>query len=365
MGEPERLSSPPPAALAQPGPADRGALGLTARAILRELALAVGVAAVLAVSPFTPEEWGQSAVAGAVVGAGVFAWRIRRLRHAEPPAVERARAVARVPALLWLSAALWVAVFAPTFAWMYRAWTNSIWTNNHGLFIPFFVAYLVVTTLRSDRRPESRESSAWGLPLVAAGVLLAAADAAVQTSYLAAAGLLLSLPGLALLLLGRRRARALAVPMVVSLLMVPIPNSLASHLYLRQGTAMAVEPILHALGIPAFREMTVIQMAQHVFIVSNACSGFATLYASIAVALILACYTPSWKRRAALLLAAPLLAFSANVLRVLMLILLTDGMGSWVIESPLHPGSGVAAFFLALVGLFAIADRNVLRGRTT
>ena len=63
-------------------------------------------------------------------------------------------------------------------------------------------------------------------------------------------------------------------------------------------------------------------------------------------------------RRLLLLAAAFPLAIVANIARVLFLILATAGLGDWVVESPLHAGTGVAAFCFVLVALFAVSDQR-------
>ena len=49
--------------------------------------------------------------------------------------------------------------------------------------------------------------------------------------------------------------------------------------------------------------------------------------------------------------------FQRNAIRILGLVLLTLGLGDWVIDSPIHPASGVAAFALALSVLFLVSSR--------
>lgn len=326
------------------------------RRILPELALATLAGVVMASSPLVPKHWLGSAAAGVVTGGAVLAWRLTRPGRAEQAghAASAARSL-HVPPLMAIAGALWIAVFATTWVWLYRHWTTSVWSNEHGIFIPFVVAYLAHRTLRRDDRPAQAEGSAWGLPLVALGGALAVLDLSIRSGYVATLGLLISLPGLSLALLGTRRTRALAVPLATSWLMLPVPRTLATDMQLRHITATGVEWLLDGVGYTVLQDATVLHMPGRTFIVSDACSGFATLYASVSVAFILACMAPSHLRRALLLLAAPLLAVVANVARVLILVVLTYHHGSWFIDSFFHPASGVATFVIVLFGLLAIA----------
>lgn len=265
------------------------------------------------------------------------------------------------PVLLGLLAlgAMWIVTFLPTFEFLRVAWTSSLWNNSHGVFIPPFVAYLAARELSRDpHRQREEPGSLWGLPLLVLGVGMAVYDLGIQTHYLGVIGMLLTLPGLALLLLGVRRLRLLAIPLALSLLMVPIPVTAVTHLYLRHATADAVGWILRVSGIRALQEETVIHMPGNVFVVADECSGFSTQYATLTVALILVLLTRGIWRKVAILAAAPLLAYAANVVRVLALILLTSQFGDWVLDSPIHPASGVATFVISMGGLFLIAGRQ-------
>ena len=329
------------------------------RRVLPELALATLAGVVIASSPLVPKHWLGALAAGVVTGGAVLAWRLRRPARTEE--LPSPTGTLRVPPLVVLTGALWVAVFMTTWLWLYRQWTASVWSNEHGIFVPFAVAYLVQRTLRQDDRPVQAEGSIWGLPLVALGGALAVLDLSIQTGYVATVGLLISLPGLSLALLGVRRTRALTVPLAVSWLMLPIPRTLATDMQLRHITATCVEWMLDALGYTVLRDATVLHLPVRTFVVSDACSGFAALYAGISVAFILACITPGHLRRALLLLAAPLLAIVANVLRVLILVILTYHHGNWFIDSFFHPASGVATFVIVLFGLLTIAGQPLGR----
>jgi len=330
------------------------------RRLIRELAIAGGVGALFTASPLTGDELGRAALAGVAVAVTVFAFRNRRgLPRESEASAAPGRLVASVPLDIAAALALWVVVFFPTMRWLGHRWTSSVWTDEHGIFMPPLIAVLAYFTLRDDER-DGPESSAWGFALLAPAFALALIDAALRTGYLGALALIASLPGLSLLVLGERRTRLLAVPLSLGLLMVPLPASVATTVGLRHLTAAAVEPALHAIGYSALRRGTVIQLAgeNNAFVVADACSGTATLYAGVTVAIVLACYARSHWRRAALLAAAAPLAIAANVLRVVALIVMSSGVGHWIMNSPLHPLTGVATFAGVVAGLLVVAGRD-------
>jgi len=327
------------------------------RRILRALALATVAGTVMGVSPLAPKHWLGALLVAAGSGLVVFVLLLRRAGDA----LDTGTGPVSFPPVLGVALLVWLALFLPTLRWLYEQWTGSLWTNQHGIFVPFVVAYLVHETLQDDPAPEREEASAWGLLWIGLGAAAVLLDAGIHTGFLAVAGLLLSLPGLSLLMLGKRRTRALAVPFAIALLMVPIPRTLATEMQLRHMTASAVEWILQALGVTAYREATVIHMPGRTFVVSDACSGFATLYAGFAMAIVFAASSTTLVRRVALIAAAPVLAIVANIARVFLLIVLTQRFGGWVIDSFFHPATGVATFAIVLGGLWLVAGRRGLR----
>jgi exosortase len=322
--------------------------------ILRELALAVLAGVVFTVSPFTPNELAPAAAGGFLVGAGILGWRLRPASPVWQEEAETSFRLQRDHVLAIVVSLLCLAAFAPTIQWMYREWTRSVWSNEHGLFVPFAMIWLARNALRGDQGPA--EGSAWGFLPLAAGLALAALDANAQSRYLAALGLVIALPGLSLLLLGARRTRALRVPLLIGILLVPIPYTVGTPLLLRTLTASGVLPLLHVLGFTAMREGTQLILPRQNFLVADACSGVATLYASVASAMVLAALSTSRWRRVALILSAPLLAIAANVVRVTLLVLLANTFGTALLDTAMHEASGVATFAVVLVVLIAIAN---------
>jgi len=332
----------------------------------KDLLIAALGGATVGVSPFTPNELAPSLVAGILTGGALLGYRI--MSQVSPADAASTDAPPResplVPPSVAVAFALYLAVIGPTVMWVFELWTSSIWLNGHGIFIPWLCAYLGLAALRGDPDTSS-DSSAWGFAFFVPGLLLIVADSGIGSGYLAVVGLLLTFPGLTLLLLGARRTQRLAVPLTASLLMFPVPNILASHLYLRQITAWGVHPFLEELGMAVYRENTVIHTAKYAFVVTDACSGFATLYASVATAAILACYCRTHSRRILVVLAAVPLALVANIVRVSLLVVITNWLGSDILETPVHEASGVATFVVVLFGLFTLAGQTQLKREAT
>jgi exosortase len=201
-----------------------------------------------------------------------------------------------------------------------------------------------------ERRSLPPSSSAWGFAIVIPALALRALDAGMHTELLSAASLVLLLPGLSLLTLGAARTRAILLPLVFLAFALPIPLAVTEqvHWQLRQVATTAAAAIAPMLGIRVFVEGTTIHMSGDALEVGDACSGFSTLYAAVAIACLTAYATPSSGRRALVLLSAAPLAIAANMLRVILLVVLVVWQGSGILDTIVHPLSGVMTFALAL-----------------
>lgn len=244
-------------------------------------------------------------------------------------------------------------LYAPTVQWLFGRWTLSVWHNAHGLLIPPVVAYFAYRELKPLRgRP--RTASAWGFAWLIPALFLHALDAGMHTQLLSAAAMVLTVPGLSLLLLGVERTRAIAFPLAFLAFALPIPLAFTEqiHWQLRQMTAAATAATVPWFGIPMFVEGTTVHLANGVLQIGDACSGFSTLYAAAAVACLTAYTTSSSRRRVLVLLSAAPIAILSNMVRVAGLVVLVVWKGSSILDTFLHPLSGMLTFALALPVIF-------------
>jgi exosortase len=263
----------------------------------------------------------------------------------------------RTPLLILVGLELVVA-YAPTARWLFERWTLSVWHHAHGLFIPPVVAWMVTRELK--RHPEVPVgSSAWGFALFVPAVALQAIDAGLHTQLLSAISIVIMLPALSLLFLGVPRTNLIAFPLLFSAFALPIPLGVTEtlHLVLRQIAVAAVSTILPLAGVTLYTEGTTLHTVGGTLQIADACSGFSTLYAALAVASLTA-YTAATKARAALvlLMAAPI-AVASNILRVVILVMLVIWRGQGILETPLHPLSGMMTFALSLPIIFWLGGK--------
>ncbi len=229
----------------------------------------------------------------------------------------------------------------------------SVWHNAHGVLIATIIGYLIWRELRSTGKL-APASNAWGFVFLVPALLLHALDAGMHTQLLSAISLVLALPGLALLFLGMERTRSIAFLLFFLVFTLPIPLAATEqlHLLLRQVATAATALVIPWFGIPLYAEGTRLQIPNGTLQVADACSGFSTLYAAVAVAALTAYFCHSPRRRLLVLLLAAPIAILANILRVVLLTLLVHWFGVQILGTSLHSISGLFTFVLALPVIF-------------
>jgi exosortase len=255
--------------------------------------------------------------------------------------------------LLILAAVELAFLYAPTVRWLYERWTLSVWHNAHGLLLVPVVGYFAYRELK-PLAAHPRASSPWGFAILIPALALTALDAGIHTELLAATALVLALPGLSLLLLGTTRTRRILFPLGLLLFSLPIPLGITEtiHWQLRQLVVAATSAIVPLLGVPVYVEGTTLHMAKDSLEVADACSGFSTLYAAMAVACLTAYTASTTGRRMLVILAAAPIAIASNILRVVLLVLLVVWQGQDILHTSLHPLSGMLTFALSLPLIF-------------
>ena len=164
--------------------------------------------------------------------------------------------------------------------------------------------------------------------------------------------------GAILLLQGKRALLSLWFPLLFVVFMVPLPGFILDTLTgpLKIQVSWIVEDILYWFDYPIARNGAVITIGPYQLLVADACSGLNSMYSLSAMG-ILFMYL---RGRTGLvhngLLLASLLpvAFAANIVRVIALVLITYYMGDAAGQGFLHDLSGIVEFVVALLFIFLL-----------
>jgi exosortase len=252
-----------------------------------------------------------------------------------------------------LLSAAFAAVYWPTAKWLWMRWQMGVWYNEHGVLIPVISAYMIWHKLSGEKCRRVEEGNAYGFLLLVPALVLHVIDNLVWSQILSALSIVPALVGLSFLLLGRSLTFAILVPLLLLFFMIPIPLAASQPvvLVLRTLTTIGAEKTLMLMGYSAYSSGTSLELINGPVNVGDPCSGFSTLYATVAFTIFLAYMWPQGLLRSSLfvLLAFPM-ALCANVFRVVMLCLLKIYYGDQIFDTFLHPLSGYVAYFLA-VGL--------------
>jgi len=263
--------------------------------------------------------------------------------------------------LLGLIVILLLILYMPTLLWLWGRWTMSVWQNGHGILVFVLVIYLIWKELQKLKSIPSCFNS-WGYIILIPSLLLYMLDTGINTKLLSSFAMFSSLIGLSLLFLGSVKTKAILFPLLAMLLTLPIPLVFTEsiHLMLRYIATKSVAYILSQMGVPVFTSGTLLEIEGGTLMVADACSGFATLYAAITIAILTAYFCTSTKRRIALLLIAAPLAIGVNIIRVLVLALLVNYYGLNILATSAHELSGLLTFMVALPILFMIGKNPII-----
>jgi exosortase B len=201
-----------------------------------------------------------------------------------------------------------------------------------------------------------RQSSAtlvWGWLVLLVGLLLYIVGRSQGIDFFEIGSLLWVLAGSVLLLFGTKALRLIWFPLFFMLFMIPLPGLLVAAVTMPMKIAVSVcaEWILYGLGYPVARAGVILQVGQYQLLVADACAGLHTLLTLEALGLL---YLNLFRHESLLrnvslaLLIIPI-AFSSNVIRVMVLSLITYYFGDAAGQGYLHMFSGMVLFLTALL----------------
>jgi exosortase len=264
--------------------------------------------------------------------------------------------------------------------WSVLAQLGRFWWEDenysHGLLIPFIIGYILWSERGRLSQVEVRPRVALGAVVVAFAVLMLWAGTAGAELFTQRTSLVVLLAGVGLYFWGWRVLRAVAVPLALLALAIPIPaivfNKIAFPLQL--FASQCAVWVMRLVGIPVLRDGNVIELfplgatTTKKLEVVEACSGIRSLMTLVTLAVVFAYFTtPSGeggaggkrlKRfralRAALIVVASVpIAIITNAARVSGTGVLSRYYGTQVADGFFHEFSGWVIYIVAFLLLFA------------
>jgi exosortase B len=162
---------------------------------------------------------------------------------------------------------------------------------------------------------------------------------------------------LVLLLRGTQALRVWAFPFFFLIFLVPLPGVLVQTLTIPLKTAVSyvAESIMHWAGYPVGRSGVILTVGQYQLLVADACAGLNSIFTLEALGLLYANlmgYTSKLRNVLLAILVLPI-AFAANIIRVLILILVTYYFGDEAGQGFVHTFAGMVLFGVGLVMMLA------------
>ena len=272
----------------------------------------------------------------------------------------------------WVLAGL-AAMYLPVYWWA----GQTIWQSDdhaHGAIVLVVLVWLFWQLRGPLAGLPDEPARGAGMAVFGAGLLMYLLGRMLEFSIFVFGSQILVLAGGLLLLKGRAALRLAWFPVFYAVFMIPLPGVLVDAVTgpLKQWISSLVELILYPLGYPIARNGVVITIGQYQMLVADACSGLHSMFSLTALGTLFMYITARKSRlHNALMLASILpIAFVANVIRVIILVLVTYHFGDEAGQGFLHGAAGMVLMLVALViimafdALLAFAARRLAARRS-
>lgn len=252
-----------------------------------------------------------------------------------------------------------LALYLPT----YYDLANGLWNTEeqaHGPIVLMVTLYLIWTEKDVILQPASglERRPILGWFLLVFGLLLYALGRSQEILLFEVGSQIPVLLGTLLITLGSKPVRALWFALFFLLFMVPLPGFVvdAATGPLKQHVSVIAEQVLYFFGYPIARSGVTLTIGPYQLLVADACSGLHSMFSLSAMGLLYLYLVghKSWIRNGILIASILPIAFFANIIRVMILVLITYHMGDEAGQGFLHGFAGVMLFVVALLLLFAL-----------
>lgn len=250
-----------------------------------------------------------------------------------------------------------LALYGPTL------WTlgHGLWTQEEHMHGPIVLA--VVIWLFWQSRDVLAHSNAaprtWlGGVVLSSGLLLYILGRSQDIILFEVGSLIPVLGGVLLVMVGSRAVWQLKFALGFIVFMLPLPGVIVDAWTgtLKHHVSAIAEYLLYTAGYPIARSGVILSVGPYQLLVADACSGLHSLISMSAMGLlyIFLMGHKSIVRNAILVACLLPIAFAANVIRVIVLVLVTFHFGDAAGQGFIHDFSGVFLFTVGLLLLFAI-----------
>jgi exosortase B len=198
-----------------------------------------------------------------------------------------------------------------------------------------------------------QQASNWGWPIFIFGLFLYSIGRSQDILLFEIGSAIWLLVGLLLLQRGTAALKAQWFALFFMLFMVPLPGAVVDTVTMpmKMAVSYVAEHVLYWAGYPIGRNGVILQIGQYMLLVADACAGLHTLLTLEALGLLYLNIVrrDSFFRNVGLAVLIVPISFTANVIRVMTLSLITYHFGDAAGQGFLHGFAGMVLFLSALL----------------
>lgn len=246
-----------------------------------------------------------------------------------------------------------VVLYAPSLVDLFQ----GVWSSSDQLHGPIVLSISVWLMYKKwptmIKVSKGHPTSAWGWPLFVIGLMLYVLGRSQDILIFEVGSVIWLLAGTILLKRGRAALATQSFALFFMLFMVPLPSLVVDTVTMpmKMAVSYVAEHILYWAGYPIGRSGVILQIGQYMLLVADACAGLHTLLTLEALGLLYLSVVrrDSVFRNIGLAVLIVPISFTANVIRVMVLSLITYHFGDDAGQGFLHGFAGMVLFMSALL----------------
>ncbi len=248
-------------------------------------------------------------------------------------------------------------MYTPTFLNL----SNSVWQSDnqgHGPLVLMVVMFLFWQKRELILKAYSKPTPVFGAIFFILGLVTYILGRSQEILVLDVGSLIPLLIGVLLLTRGLPAIKILWFPLFFIFFMIPLPGSILDFVTLPMKIAVSnvAESVLYWFDYPIARSGVIIQIGQYQLLVADACAGMHTLISLEALGLLYLNLVrhDSLMRNVVLAVLIIPISFTANVIRVIILTLVTYHFGDAAGQGFVHGFAGMVLFLVALILIISV-----------
>jgi exosortase B len=249
-------------------------------------------------------------------------------------------------------------LYVPTFYDLF----NGLWATEEQMHGPIILALSIWLIYRlwprMMERSAGKPTSATGWAVFVVALVLYIIGRSQQIMAFELCSVIWMLAAILLIKRGSSGLKVMWFPLFFMLFMIPLPGTVVTTLTMPMKMAVSYvsEHILFWADYPIARNGVILQIGQYQLLVADACAGLQTLLTLEALGLFylnVVRHTSVFRNVALAILIVPI-SFTANVIRVMTLTLITYHFGDEAGQGFLHGFAGMVLFLSALILILGI-----------